>query len=207
MVHSLYATAALLRIRSKTNPLPLPTYHTSDGLLNLNKPLPRTPEEIDRKRPVPIEGKHAPNDPLEPLSNSGLWATMRHEGDGVWQCHRCHHQNRLNHARGSHPFGQLKCRCKHVWCFDCTTSDILRPLYTEVTDPVLLSKLEKKADGRICRRCGLTWKGYRTYCSCGGDRWRGFLVGSSKDYREGNPDAVFARALERKLGISLDIPR
>lgn len=32
-------------------------------------------------------------------------------------------------------------------------------------------------------------------------------MGSSKDYREGNPDAVFGRALERKIGILKDTPK
>jgi hypothetical protein len=72
---------------------------------------------------------------------------------------------------------------------------------------VFLAKLEKSADGRICRECGLTWKGHRYYCTCGSESWRGFIVGSSKDYREGDPDAVFGRALEQKIGVLKDTPK
>ena len=76
-----------------------------------------------------------------------------------------------------------------------------------MTDPVFLEKLEKSADGCICRKCGLTWKGQRDCCTCGSEHWRGFIIGSGKDYREGNPDAVFGRALEQKMGVLRDTPK
>lgn len=32
-------------------------------------------------------------------------------------------------------------------------------------------------------------------------------MGASKDYRKGNPDAVFGRALEQKIGVLKDTPK
>jgi hypothetical protein len=201
MVLSLRATATLFGLGSKANSKPLPSYHIPEDLRNSNKTLSRTAGEIARERALWYEEEHNPPEPAKSPPSSSLWTHMRRDGDGVWQCHRCHQQNLLNQSLHAHPFGQLKCRCKHVWCSNCTTSDILRPLYTDVTDPVFLEKLESSANGRICRKCGLTWRGQRYYCTCGSESWRGFIVGSSKDYREGNPDAVFGRALEQKIGV------
>ena len=154
-----------------------------------------------------------------------IWTSTRLDGDGVWYCCRCPHETllKLSDNPSPHPFQEpLSCeRCKHAACTQCTFSNVLRPMQLSTLDAtkVLTTTADLLPFGHVCGDCGKSWLakhcsgrrgGTKRFffiqfgdqkCTCGAmssDSWLRFAVGSSKDYREGDPNAGYERSLERK---------
>jgi len=124
---------------------------------------------------------------------------------------------------GAQPFEQpLKCACGHVFCHWCTASEILVPIPEKDPDPMIVSKgkNDEVVFGQVCSDCGTCWRAEKLEspeglepskavirylhqtCVCknqSSTAWFRFRLGSSKKFREGDPNASWQKALERRL--------
>lgn len=172
-----------------------------------------SPDKSYRERP-PLNAVHTLN---------------RRNGDGVWHCCMCRNEPLLHLQDGPHPFGKLVCDCGHVICACCTTSPVLEPFLCQDADPVIIEKLhETREYGQVCPcgqtdlakrdaglsriahelkhlgegNTGLVLRFLGRVCDCGEmsrTSWFRFSIGSSREYKEGDPDEVYQRVVQRLM--------
>lgn len=135
----------------------------------------------------------------------------------MWICCSCRWGENLVHyeEESRHPFGTLQCGCGHIICHSCTASDIIQPFKNRERDPLIFPKTNALY-GQVCKGCGLSWcvKSGRhgrhetaprfrgRVCSCGEEStvaWFRFSLGSNVDHKEGDPNATYKKALNRRL--------
>ncbi|KAF1993061.1 hypothetical protein P154DRAFT_540712 [Amniculicola lignicola CBS 123094] len=130
---------------------------------------------------------------------------LQMNADGIWHCGNCSHENALLKLNCPHPFGYLRCgKCDKIWDPSHVTSGVLHPLPGSPRE-------SRRNSGYVCNTCGLSHfidpqlVPYKS-CVCGAEcseRWPRFRVGSGSDYRDGDPNATFVPALERKIQQSM----
>jgi hypothetical protein len=131
--------------------------------------------------------------------------------DGVWLCcnDNCKNENRVKYYRGTHPFKYLVCRrCNHIFCSECSSSEILTPMDSITMEPFEESFAIPAAQVpyfRLCGGCGLTHRGalnvgyldFSSCCTCGKDitkkdAYLDFFIGSNGEY-QGDPEGVIVK--------------
>jgi hypothetical protein len=131
--------------------------------------------------------------------------------DGVWLCcnHQCKNENRVKYYQDAHPFRYLVCRrCDHIFCSECSSSDILTPMDSITMEPFEKSFATPAAQVpyfRLCGGCGLTHRGaldadhleLASCCPCGEDiskkdAYIDFFIGSNGEYQD-DPEGVIVK--------------
>ncbi|KAF2740330.1 hypothetical protein EJ04DRAFT_518656 [Polyplosphaeria fusca] len=150
-----------------------------------------------------------------------IWRANRKDVDGVWECGNCRLENGIVQIPGEHPFGFLKCkRCRTAWNAKMPSTHTLLPFdkMASISTQNAYMGSENIPSGVVCGECGLThrdtpmWEGrvaFRNKCPCGASHsrtWTRFVIGSNKDYRYGDPDALYAESLKHRLKVSTSRP-